>query len=118
MKKLVLRVLSSFLATSFCVACLHANDEPSSDLQLTAQDALEAYGLSILLFHNHYHPVFGDPKMSGLEIIFHERRIATNGDVRLSATPAQWDPIPQFKDRKRGSSSNELIVSLSYPIAT
>ena len=86
-----------------------------SSLQLTPQDALETHGLSIFLFHNSYHPVFGDQKSSGLEIIFHDQRIATNGDVRLSPTPAQWDPIPQFKQRKRGSGTNELIASLAYP---
>jgi endoglucanase len=52
--------------------------------------------------------------MSGLEIILHDQRIATNGDVRLSATPAQWDPIPEFQERKRGSLPNELIASLAY----
>lgn len=31
-----------------------------------------------------------DQKLSGLEIIQHAQRIATNGDVRLSSTPAQW----------------------------
>ena len=90
-------------------------DSATSPLQLTPQDALETHGLSIFLFHNSYHPVFGDQKSSGLEIIFHDQRIATNGDVRLSPTPAQWDPIPQFKGRKHGASSNELIATLVYP---
>jgi endoglucanase len=90
-------------------------DSADSPLQLTPQYALETHGLSIFLFHNSYHPVFGDQKSSGLEIIFHDQRIATNGDVRLSPTPAQWDPIPQFKDRTLGPGANELIASLSYP---
>ena len=85
------------------------------ELQLTAQDTLERHGLTVLLFHNAYHPVFGDQKMSGLEIILHERRVATNGDVRLSPTPDQWDPIPEFKERKRGPSENELTAFCSYP---
>jgi endoglucanase len=96
------------------VAYLHAAKDASAELELTPEDALETHGLSVFFFHNHYHPVFGDQKMSGLEIIFHEHRIATNGDVRLSVTPAQWDPIPQFKERKRSSAPNELIASLSY----
>jgi hypothetical protein len=60
----------------------------ASDLQLAANDTLESHGLSIFLFHSDYHRVFGDQKMSGLEIIFHELRIATNGDVRLSPESA------------------------------
>jgi hypothetical protein len=110
-----LRLAVVTAATILSVVCLHGADDASTELQLTPKDALETHGMSIFLFHNSYHPVFGDEKMSGLEIILHELRIATNGDVRLSATPAQWDPIPQFKDRKRGASPSELIASLSYP---
>src|SRR5271165_5138345 len=85
-----------------------------SDLQLTSQETLESHGLTVLLFHNEYHSVFGDQKMSGLEIILHEQRIATNGDVRLSPTPEQWDPIPEFKGRTRGPDPNGLAVSCEY----
>lgn len=85
-----------------------------SDLRVSQQDSLETHGLSVLLFHNAYHPVFGDQKMSGLEIILHDQRIATNGDVRLSATPAQWDPIPTFRERKRGPVDG-LTAFSAYP---
>jgi len=87
----------------------------AQDLHLTQQDVLETHGLSVLLFHNSYHKVFGDQKMSGLEIILHDRRIATNGDVRLSATPAQWDPIPEFEARKRGTAQDEVAALCKYP---
>jgi len=86
----------------------------STDLHLSQNDALEAHGISVLLFHNQYHKVFGDQKMSGLEIILHDQRIATNGDVRLSATPAQWDPIPEVEGRKRGASADEVVALCSY----
>src|SRR5262245_14055580 len=84
-------------------------------LQVSPKETLETHGLTVLLFHNAYHKVFGDQKMSGLEIILHERRIATNGDVRLSAVPAQWDAIPDFEERKRGPAENTLTASCSYP---
>jgi endoglucanase len=87
----------------------------NSELQLTQQDVLETHGLSVLLFHNSYHQVFGDQKMDGLEIILHDQRIATGGDVRLSSTPAQWDPVPDFKQRKRGPAENEIRASCVYP---
>ena len=85
----------------------------AADLRLNEQDYFEAQGLSILLFHNAYHGVFGDEKMSGVEIILRGERMATNGDVRLSPTPERWDPIPQFKHRS--PSGNQLTASLSYP---
>jgi endoglucanase len=86
----------------------------SSDLRLTQQDVLEAHGLSVLLFENPYHKVFGDQKMNGLEIILHDQRIATSGDVRLSPTPEQWDPIPDFRERKRGPEADEVAAVCSY----
>lgn len=92
-----------------------ANPDSNSSLHLAANDFLETHGLSVLLFHNSYHPVFGDQKMSGIEIILHDHRIATNGDVRLSPTPAQWDPIPEFKRRTRGKGPNSITATCSYP---
>ena len=99
--------LSIFLL--LCSAALHG-----SDLRLNEKDYFEAHGLNVLLYHNAYHDVFGDQKMGGLEIILHEQRIATDGDVRLSPTPTQWDPIPHFKERKRGPSGNELTAFCTY----
>ncbi len=109
-KSLSLRIALAALATVIPLLSLSA-----SDLQLSANDTLESHGLSVFLFHSKYHSVFGDQKMSGLEIVFHEQRIATNGDVRLSPTPAQWDPIPEFKSRTRGSAPNQIIASCAYP---
>ena len=86
----------------------------SSDLHLTQQGVLESHGLSVLLFHNPYHRVFGDQKMNGMEIILHDQRIATGGDVRLSPTPEQWDPIPEFKERKRGPLPDEVSALCTY----
>jgi len=103
-------VLYALAILLLCIFPLNA-----SDIRLNDQDYFEAQGLSVLLFHNAYHGVFGDEKMSGVEIILHGERIATNGDVRLSPTPEQWDPIPQFKERKRFPSGNQLTASLAYP---
>jgi len=103
-------MLGALLILLLCICPLCA-----SDIRLNDQDCFETQGLSVLLFHNPYHGVFGDEKMSGVEIILHGERIATGGDVRLSPTPEQWDPIPQFKERKRSSSGNQLTASLVYP---
>lgn len=94
--------------------CLTVPLWSQADLDLTEHDVLETHGLSVLLFHNSYHHVLADQKMSGLEIILQDQRIATNGDVRLSATPAQWDPIPEIGNRKHGSSPDELYAECSY----
>jgi endoglucanase len=103
-------------AVSSAASAAAAPDSPEGGgLRVSQQETLETHGLSVLLFHNAYHGVFGDEKMSGVEMILHDRRIATNGDVRLSPTPEQWDPIPQFKERKRTESANELTALCTYP---
>ena len=88
----------------------------SSDLHLTQHDVLETHGLSVLLFHNEYHRVFGDQKMNGMEIILHDQRIATGGDVRLSATPEQWDPILISRKESAVRLGMKLRPSAPMPI--
>src|SRR5262245_65891984 len=61
--------------------------------RVSAQETLEARGLSVLLHHNAYHPYFGDQKLGGMEMVLHGRRIATNGDLRLLPTHEQWDAL-------------------------
>jgi hypothetical protein len=84
------------------------------DWRFTDKQVLQAPDVSVLLFHNAYHPVFGDQKMSGVELILHEQRIATNGDVRLSATPAQWDPIPVCEHRVLAGDRRALTIGCVY----
>ena len=74
----------------------------------------ETRGLNVLVFSNHY-GLFGDEKASGIEIIHHEVRTATNGDVRLNPTPEQWDSIPQFVKRNVNKSNNSIEAFLKYP---
>lgn len=98
----------------FVALLLSATPSSTSDLHLTQKDVLETQGLSVLLFHNAYHRVFGDQKMDGMEIILHDLRIATGGDLRLSAAPEQWDPVPDFKKRERGPAPDEITAFCTY----
>lgn len=86
---------------------------PAQELHLNDRDYFEARGISVLLHHNAAHGVFFDQKLGGMEIILHDQRIATDGDVRLLPTPEQWDPIPEFKERKRGPGV-KLTAYCSY----
>ena len=52
------------------------------------------------MFSNAYDGNFSDAKIAGVELIHHGVRTATNGDVRLSPTPEQWDPVPALKSRQ------------------
>ncbi len=97
-------ILAVFLWSSLLQAAeLHVNDK----------DYLETQGLGVLVYQNAFHPVFKDQKLSAIEIILHDDRIATDGDVRLMPTPEQWDPVPHFKERKR--TGNGLTAFCDYP---
>lgn len=102
---------------AICISFLgsaHAQNN-DSDLKLNDLDYFETRGLNVLVFSNWYNGLFSDSKMSGIEIIHHEVRTATNGDVRLNPTPEQWDPIPEFVERKVHTESNSIEAFLKYP---
>jgi endoglucanase len=87
-------------------------------LGLTDQGYFHARGLDVLAFANWYSGLFSDSKLSGIELVHHGVRVATNGDVRLSNTPEQWDPIPEFEGRdvvEVGDSGGRVVARLAYP---
>lgn len=85
-------------------------------LKLNDLGYFEIRGLNVLAFSNWYDiNFFDDSKLSGIEIIHHEVRTATNGDVRLNPTPEQWDPIPELVERKVYKQDNCVEAFLAYP---
>jgi hypothetical protein len=85
------------------------------DLTLNDKDYFEKPGLNVLVFSNWYDGLFSDSKTSGVELIHHGERTVTNGDVRLNATPEQWDLTPMFKERKVNHAENSIEAFLHYP---
>ena len=71
--------------------------------------------MNVLVFANWYSGLFSDSKLSGVELIHHGVRTATNGDVRLSPTPEQWDPIPELSDRRVDRAARRVVTTLTYP---
>ena len=49
----------------------------------------------------------------GVCVIMNGMRIATNGDIRLEATPGQWQPVPKQLSRK--AEGNRITTTLCYP---
>lgn len=72
-------------------------------------------GMDVLVFSNEYDALFGDAKISGIEIILHDERIATNGDVRIGPTPCQWDWISKPVDQKIDPNEKSIWVQRAYP---
>jgi hypothetical protein len=75
----------------------------------------ETRGLNVLVFSNWYDGNFSDAKISGVELIHHDVRTATNGDVRLSPTPGQWDAAPNLIGRAVHTADGSIETSLAYP---
>jgi endoglucanase len=109
-----IRILATALGT-LVLPLLAAPRLRGDEIALNDRDYFEARGLSVLLYHNAVHGVFFDQKLSGLEIILHGERIATNGDVRLLPTPEQWDTVARFEKRVRESSPDRLTAFCEFP---
>jgi len=87
----------------------------AQELALNEAGYFEARGVNYLIFSNWYDGLFADAKISGVEIVHQGMRTATNGDVRLSATPGQWDPIGRMVERTVDPESGAIEVRLEYP---
>ncbi len=71
-------------------------------------------GLDVLAFSNTYDGNFSDSKIAGVELIHHGVRTATNGDVRLSPTPEQWDVVATQLERTVDPASGTVTTRLRY----
>ncbi|MDT0649404.1 glycoside hydrolase family 9 protein [Autumnicola edwardsiae] len=101
-----------FIFFLLIISPLSAQD---ADMELNEEEYFEVPGVNILAFSNWYNGLFSDSKISGIEIIHHGDRTATNGDVRLHATPEQWDAIPTFSERKVDRENGRIDTYQEYP---
>lgn len=89
-------------------AFLIAGETVERGLVLNSQDYFEMPGLNVLVYHN----TFSEGHQGGVEIIQHENRVATNGEIRINATPGQWQPVAKLGAgiEKRGVSPQSLAI--------
>lgn len=106
--------LAALLATTTLVSA-PAGAQTKPALMLNDSGYFEAPGVNVLVFSNWYDGLFADSKISGVEIIHQGERTATNGDVRLSATPGQWDAIGRMVKRTVDPKSGAIEALLEYP---
>jgi hypothetical protein len=98
-----------------CVATVLATTAASAgDLTLNDREYFTTRGLDVLAFSNVYDGNFSDSKIAGVELIHHGVRTATNGDVRLSPTPEQWDPVATLKSRTVQKDRGVVETRLAY----
>ena len=105
----------SMIAASLLLSTAWALPASADDLELGEAEYYEASGVNWLVFSNWYDGLFADSKISGVELIQQGVRTATNGDVRLSPTPGQWDPIGRLVSRTVDRETGAIEAVLEYP---
>jgi len=68
-------------------------------------------GVDVMAFNDFY----PEGHQSGVSVIMHGNRVATNGDMRFEQTPGQWQPIPKQVERRLDEAANTIETSLSFP---
>jgi len=68
-------------------------------------------GVDIMAFDD----IYPEGHQSGVSIIMHGNRIATNGDIRLDQLPGQWQPVPKQGERVMDEETNTITTSLAFP---
>jgi hypothetical protein len=111
--RLLLLAVGAAVAAAPAMAQSAASD--GQTLTLNDKGYYASRGFDVLVYSNWYDGLFSDAKMSGVEIIHHDQRTATNGDIRLSATPDQWDPIGTLVSRKVDQAKGTIDTRLAYP---
>ena len=84
---------------------------PPAGLAVNDLEYLEMPGLNVMLAHDFY----PEGHQAGVSIIQNGRRVATNGDLRLEPTPAQWQPMPKAGPRTVDREHREIRVRYEYP---
>ena len=100
-------------AAGLCLASLAAALTVSAQ-EIRDEEYFHAPGADLLVFSNWYDGLFADAKISGVELIHHGLRTVTNGDVRLEATPGQWEPIGSFVTRRVDADAGVIEADLAY----
>lgn len=106
---------TGLLGALLAATALSVSPAAAQTLTFNKAGYAEKRGVNYFTFTNWYDGLFADAKISGVEIVQQGNRIATNGDVRLSATPGQWDPIGRMVERKVDEKTGVVDVLLEYP---
>lgn len=69
------------------------------------------HGVDVMVFDD----IYPEGHQSGVSILMHGRRLATNGDLRLEPTPGQWQPVPKQEERTLDKDAGVITTRLRYP---
>lgn len=96
-----IRVLLAFMQVAAMLA--------AQDFKLNESGYYTAGSVDVMAFSDFY----PEGHQGGVSILMKDRRVASNGDIRMEATPGQWQPVP--KQLKREIVGNAIETTLCYP---
>lgn len=96
------RILIAAMLT-FCIGA------SAQEFKIDTSGYFRNCGVDVMAFNDFY----PEGHQSGVSLIMNGQRVATNGDIRLEATPGQWQPLPKKLERKM--EGNSITTTLCYP---
>ncbi len=91
------------------LSTIHSNAQ--QQMHLNDKNYLEYEGVNVMLAQDFY----PEGHQGGVGVIQNGIRVATNGDLRLDATPGQWSPIPKVGDHNVDKATQTISVHMHYP---
>lgn len=88
-----------------------ANNTQQGFILNSATGYFQNKGVDVMAFAD----IYPSGHQSGVSILMHGKRVATNGDVRFEQTPGQWQPTPIQGERKVDEKAGIITTQLSYP---
>jgi endoglucanase len=114
MRIVLSKTVSTLFIIGFSLLFFGYASGQKNQLKLNNLGYFETPGLNVFVFSNQYNGYFFDEKTAGIELIHHGVRTATNGAVRLRATPEQWDLVPTVINRNVNKKNSSIEVLLNY----
>ncbi|MBO6032452.1 MAG: glycoside hydrolase family 9 protein [Prevotella sp.] len=99
----MMRIKSLFLM------CCAVTTMMAQDFKLNDSGYYTTGSVDVMAFSDFY----PEGHQGGVSVLMNGRRVATNGDIRMEATPGQWQPVP--KQLKREITGNAIVTTLCYP---
>ena len=93
----------------FAVMLTVASTVVAQDFKLNDSDYFTAGSVDVMAFSDFY----PEGHQGGVSVLMKDRRVASNGDLRMEATPGQWQPVP--KQLRREIEGNAIVTTLCYP---
>lgn len=103
MKNMTRHIFALIMALGF------GTNVSAQDFKLNERGYFQASGINVMAFDD----IYPEGHQGGVALIMNGQRVATNGDLRLEATPGQWQPVPKQLSRK--ASGNTIETTLCYP---